>query len=75
MQYYRNGMCIGDQVNGPVPMELYGGSTVSTIESPWEYTWISVEVPWIFHGQYHGFLGLDHRFVKSIVENTWSSHG
>ena len=39
-------------INGPVPMELHGGSMVSAIKNPWEYHGLfmvnSIDLPWIF---------------------------
>ena len=35
-------------INGPVPMELHGGSMVSAIKK-------SMGIPWTFHGQFHTY--------------------
>ena len=42
-------------INGPVSVELHGGSMVSPTKNPWEYTWICMGIPWGLHGQFHGF--------------------
>ena len=61
------------------PMELPGESMVSTIENSWEYPWISIGIPCVFHGQYHGismeFLEYGHAFVISTMDNPWKTNG
>ena len=57
------------------PMELHGQSMVSTIESSWEYPWISIGIPWSFHGilEYgHAFVLTTHGFSMYFP---WLKHG
>ena len=48
---------------------------VSTIKNPWEYTWISLGILWIFHGQYHGVSVEFWNMAMLLLYLLWIIHG
>ena len=61
-------------INGPVPMELHGGSMVSAIKNPWECHGLfmvnSMDLPWIFDNR----PWFCYIYYKKSMEQPWVFH-
>ena len=61
-------------INGPVPVELHGGSMVSAIKNPWEYHGLfmvnSMDIPWIFDNR----PWFCYIYYEKSMEQPWVSH-